>query len=195
MTSQRPSGGGINPSNSGEKSTSAPVKRREPQVQRAAVALPPEGVMLAKRLPETFATYKIEVGAAIDEVVCRVPADHLVDVCRHLKDDPTFKFDYLRLLTVVDYVEQDGEFEVVYHLYSMTHHHKMMVKTRLPERRPSISSVTGVWRGADWYEREMHDLFGVEFNGHPNLVPLVLPSDFDGFPGRKSYPLNDYEEW
>lgn len=195
MTSQGPSEGENNPSNSGAKSTSAPVKRREPEVQRAAVALPPEGLALAERLPEAFAAHKVEIGAAIDEVVCRVPADHLVDVCRQLKDDPTFGFDYLRLLTVVDYVEQDGEFEVVYHLYSMTHRHKMMVKTRLPERRPSLSSVTGVWRGADWYEREMHDLFGVEFNGHPNLVPLVLPDDFDGFPGRKNYPLNDYEEW
>jgi NADH-quinone oxidoreductase subunit C len=195
LTSQGPAGGENKPSNSGAKSTSAPVKRREPEVQRAAVALPPEGLALAERLPEAFAAHKVEIGAAIDEVVCRVPADHLVDVCRQLKDDPTFGFDYLRLLTVVDYVEQDGEFEVVYHLYSMTHRHKMMVKTRLPERRPSLSSVTGVWRGADWYEREMHDLFGVEFNGHPNLVPLVLPDDFDGFPGRKNYPLNDYEEW
>jgi len=195
LTSQGPSGGENHPSNSGAKSTPAPVKRRGPEVQRAAVALPPEGFALAERLPEALAAHEVEVGAAIDEVVCRGPADHLVDVCRQLKDDPTFGFDYLRLLTVVDYVEQDGEFEVVYHLYSMTHRHKMMVKTRLPERRPSISSVTGVWRGADWYEREMHDLFGVEFNGHPNLVPLVLPDDFDGFPGRKNYPLNDYEEW
>lgn len=195
MTSQGSSVGGNNPSNSGAKSTSLPVKRSEPQVQRAAVALPPEGLVLAERLPERLATHNVEVGAAIDEVVCRVPADHLVDVCRQLKDDPTFGFDYLRLLTVVDYVDPDGEFEVVYHLYSMKHRHKMMVKIRLPERRPSISSVTGIWRGADWYEREMHDLFGVEFEGHPNLVPLVLPEDFDGFPGRKNYPLNDYEEW
>jgi len=195
LTSQGSSCGENNPSNPGAKSTPAPTKRSGPEVPRAAVALPPEGLALAERLPEALANREIEVGAAIDEVVCRVPADHLVDVCRQLKDDPTFGFDYLRLLTVVDYVEQDGEFEVVYHLYSMTHRHKMMVKTRLPERRPSISSVTGVWRGADWYERGMHDLFGVEFNGHPNLVPLVLPDDFEGFPGRKSYPLNDYEEW
>jgi NADH-quinone oxidoreductase subunit C len=189
------SSGANKPSDPGGESTPAPAKRREPEVPQAAVALPPEGVALAERLPEALAAHEIEVGAAIDEVVCRVTADHLVDVCRQLKDDPAFGFDYLRLLTVVDYVEQDGEFEVVYHLYSMTHRHKMMVKARLPERRPSISTVTGVWRGADWYEREMHDLFGVVFDGHPNLVPLVLPDDFDGFPGRKSYPLNDYEEW
>ncbi|HJM53376.1 MAG TPA: NADH-quinone oxidoreductase subunit C, partial [Dehalococcoidia bacterium] len=64
-----------------------------------------------------------------------------------------------------------------------------------PERGASLPSVTGVWRGADWYEREMHDLFGVVFDGHPDLSPLVLPDDFEGFPGRKSYPLNDYGEW
>jgi len=177
------------------EATPAPAKRREPEVPRAAVALPPEGVALAGRLPMALASHGIEVDAAIDEVVCKVPAGQLVDLCRQLKDDPAFGFEYLRLITVVDYVEQDGEFEVVYHLFSLANHHKMMLKTRIPERRASVPSVTGVWRGADWYEREMHDLFGVVFEGHPNLSPLVLPDGFEGFPGRKSYPLHDYEEW
>lgn len=169
--------------------------RREPEVPQVSVALPPEGVALAEKLPVTLAEHGVEVGAAIDEVVCTVPADRLVDVCRLLKDEPSLGFEYLRLLTVVDYIAQDGEFEVVYHLFSLANHHKMVVKTRIGERRPSVPTVTGVWRGADWYEREMHDLFGVEFAGHPDLSPLVLPEDFEGFPGLKSYPLNDYEEW
>ena len=178
-----------------EGSSNPPANRREPEVPQAAVALPPEGIALAALLPEALADHGVEVGAAIDEVVCTVPADRLIDVCRLLKDEPSLKFEYLRLLTVVDYVEQVGEFEVVYHLFSLANHHKMVVKTRTAERRPSVPSVTSVWRGADWYEREMHDLFGVTFEGHHNLSPLVLPDDFDGFPGRKSYPLNDYEEW
>ncbi|MDP6822554.1 MAG: NADH-quinone oxidoreductase subunit C [Dehalococcoidia bacterium] len=189
------SGGATDPSSRGANATPAPAKRREPEAPRAAVALSPEGVALAERLPVAFASHGIEVDAALDEVVCMVPADHLVDLCRQLKDESAFGFEYLRLITVVDYVEQDGEFEVVYHLFSLANHHKMMVKTRIPDRRASVPSVTGVWRGADWYEREMHDLFGVVFEGHPDLSPLVLPDDFEGFPGRKSYPLHDYEEW
>lgn len=193
MTTEGSSSGATE--SAGKAKKPAPQKRREPEVARAAVALPPEGVALAERLPGAFGSHGIEVDAAIDEVVCIVPADRLIDLCRQLKDDPSFGFTYLRLLTVVDYVEQDGEFELVYHLFSLANHHKMMVKTRIPERRASVPSVTGVWRGANWYEREMHDLFGVDFEGHPDLSPLMLPDDFEGFPGRKSYPLNDYEEW
>ncbi len=177
----------------GDKPESA--SRREPEIPQAAVALTPEGEALAEALPRALASHGVEVSAAIDEVVCSVPADHLVDVCRQLKEGAGLSFDYLRLLTVVDYVEQDGEFEIVYHLYSLGRHHKMMLKTRVQERRPAVPSVIGVWRGADWYEREMHDLFGVTFTGRPDLLPLVLPDDFEGFPGRKSYPLNDYDEW
>ena len=192
MTTDGSSKGGARNSTGDKPARSA---RREPEIPQAAAALTPEGEALAEALPVMLASHGVEMSAAIDEVVCRVPADHLVDVCRQLKDDPGLAFDYLRLLTVVDYVEQDGEFEIVYHLYSLGRHHKMMLKTRVPERRPAVPSVTGVWRGADWYEREMHDLFGVNFTGHPNLAPLVLPDDFEGFPGRKSYPLNDYDEW
>ena len=193
MTTRGTSNGEAEPSGQGGKA--APAKRHEPEVPRAAVALPAEGVVLAERLSETLDSHDIEFGAAIDEVVCTVPADRLIDICQQLKDDPEFGFTYLRLLTVVDYLEQDGEFEVAYHLFSLANHHKMVVKTRIPERGASLPSVTGVWRGADWYEREMHDLFGVVFDGHPDLSPLVLPDDFEGFPGRKSYPLNDYGEW
>ena len=165
------------------------------QELQASISLPPEGVVLAGKLSVALHKYGVDVGSAIDEVVCRVPVAHLIDVCRLLKDESSFGFEYLRLLTVVDYIEQDGEFEIVYHLFSLSNHHKMVVKTRIGEDQPSVSSVTCVWRGANWYEREMHDLFGVDFQGHPNLSPLVLPENFDGFPGLKSYPLNDYEEW
>jgi NADH-quinone oxidoreductase subunit C len=135
------------------------------------------------------------IGADIDEPTCRVPRESVADVCRVLKTDPRLAFDYLRLLSVVDYVAKDHEFEAVYHLYSLERRHKLVVKARAPESDPWFPSVTGVWRGADWYEREMHDLFGVEFHGHPNLKKLILPDDFQGFPGRKDYPLYDYDEY
>ena len=70
-----------------------------------------------------------------------------------------------------------------------------MVKTSVSPEDPHLPSLMSVWPGADWYEREGHDLFGVAFDGHPNLAPLILYEGFDGYPGRKSYPINDYQEW
>ena len=71
----------------------------------------------------------------------------------------------------------------------------MMLKTRVSDASPEVPSVTGVWRGAGWYEREMYDLFGVFFQGTPDTRTLILPDDFEGFPGRKNYPINEYDEW
>ena len=88
-----------------------------------------------------------------------------------------------------------GELEVNYHLYSYSLRHKMVVKTRVPEEMPVVPTVTGVWAGAGWHERESHDLFGVRFEGHPNLVPLLLYEGFEGFPGRKNFPFHEYDEW
>ncbi len=173
----------------------APKGRHAPDAPTAEQALTPSGEALAALLPEVLATFELEIGADIDEVVCRVAPERVAEACAALKSDTRTFMKYLRLLTVVDYEENDGEFEVVYHLYSLEHQHKMVLKARVPAAEPALPTVTTVWRGADWYEREMHDLFGVEFSGHPNLVTLILPDGFEGYPGRKSYPLHDYDEW
>ena len=96
---------------------------------------------------------------------------------------------------MVDYAEASGEMEINYHLWSLGRRHKLVVKSRLPEDAPVAPTVTGVWTGANWYERECHDLFGVVFEGHPGLEPLLLYDGFEGFPGRKSFPFHDYDEW
>jgi NADH-quinone oxidoreductase subunit C len=137
----------------------------------------------------------MKIGAAVDEVTFTVSPDRVLDVCNVCRTDPRLDFNYLRCLSVVDYVESTGEFEVNYHLYSLDKRHKMVVKTRVPEDQPSVPTVTGVWAGANWYERESHDLFGVVFEGHPELIPLLLYEEFEGFPGRKSFPFHDYDEW
>ncbi len=173
----------------------APKGRHAPDAPTVEPALTPSGEALAALLPEVLATFELEIGADIDEVVCRIAPERVAEVCAALKSDTRTFMKYLRLLTVVDYEENDGEFEVVYHLYSLEHQHKMVLKARVPAAEPALPTVTTVWRGADWYEREMHDLFGVEFSGHPNLVTLILPDGFEGYPGRKSYPLHDYDEW
>ena len=170
--------------------------RREPSIPEAPVALDSAGEALAKLVQEIFgAEADLEVGAAVDEVTLSVRPESVVSVCTVCRSDPRLDFDYLRCLSVVDYVEASGDLEVNYHLYSYSLRHKMVVKTRVPEELPVVPTVTGVWSGADWHEREGHDLFGVRFEGHPNLVPLLLYEEFEGFPGRKNFPFHEYEEW
>ena len=170
--------------------------RREPTIPVAPAALDATGKALTALLGEVFDSEPgFQIGAAVDEVTLTVPTARVADVCDACKTDPKLDFGYLRCLSVVDYVESTGEFEVNYHLYSLAKRHKMVVKTRVPEDQPAVSTVTGVWAGANWYERESHDLFGVVFEGHPELVPLLLYEEFEGFPGRKSFPFHDYDEW
>jgi NADH-quinone oxidoreductase subunit C len=84
---------------------------------------------------------------------------------------------------------------MVYILHSLEPERTLAIKTDVPYDSPTIPSVTSVWRAADWYEREAHDLFGVHFEGHPDLSPLLLYEGFEGYPGRKEYPFNDYQEF
>ena len=172
--------------------------RREPRIPEAPVALDAAGENLASLIREIFgpeAEFDAQVGAEVDEVTLTVRPEDVPAVCAMCKNDPRLKFDYLRCLSVVDYVDSSGEFEINYHLYSLDIRHKMVVKTRAPESAPVVPTVTGVWVGADWYERESNDLFGVRFEGHTNLVPLLLYEGFEGYPGRKSFPFHDYDEW
>jgi NADH-quinone oxidoreductase subunit C len=128
----------------------------------------------------------VEATVVVDEAVFFVPADEVGATARRLRDDPALAFDYLRCLSAVDYVDS---VEVVYHVLSLGARQKAVMKTRLVEPDLAVDSVVGVWRGADWHEREAADLFGIAFRGHPNLRRLLLPDEFEGFPLRKSYPL------
>ena len=170
--------------------------RREPTIPEAPEALDATGEALATALQEVFGSEpSMQIGAAVDEVTLTVSPDRVSEVCGTCQTDPRLEFNYLRCLSVVDYVDLAGEFEVNYHLYSLAKRHKMVVKTRVPEDQLAVPTVTGVWAGANWYERESHDLFGIVFEGHPELTPLLLYDEFEGFPGRKSFPFHDYDEW
>lgn len=166
--------------------------KQKPQVNETPVVLDDKGTVLSKLLPELLGGYEVEVGAAADEVVVTVKARDVLDVCRTVKDDPRLDFNYLRCLSIVDYQER---IEVVYHLFSLAKRQKMVVKASVSPDEPDIPSVVSVWRGADWFEREGHDLFGIVFLGHPNPAPLLLYEGFEGYPGRKDFPFHDYDEW
>jgi len=133
-----------------------------------------------------------ELSSMLDEVVCTVSPAELLELARLLRDDPTFEFDFLRCLSVVDY---EDFLQVVYHLWSMKHRFKLVLKTNTNEEDARVPSVTDIWPSADWFEREGHDLFGVVFDGHPDLKPLLLWEGFPGFPGRRSYKLPEYKEY
>ena len=114
-----------------------------------------------------------------------VKSDSLLPVAAFLKDTESLKFDYLNYITAVDYFSY---FEVVYQLTSLEHNHTVVIKTRCYGREnPAVPSVTGLWQGADFQEREIYDLMGIKFEGHPNMKRIFLWEGFPGHPLRKDY--------
>jgi NADH-quinone oxidoreductase subunit C len=113
-----------------------------------------------------------------------VKADKIFDVCLFLRDDEKLDFDYMMCLTGV---HKSPDLGVVYHLYSIKHKHKIVVKTFVPIDAPNVPTVERIWRSADWHEREAYDMYGINFEGHHNLIRILCPYDWEGFPLRKDY--------
>lgn len=114
----------------------------------------------------------------------------LAAACAFLRDDSRLYFDYLSCLSGIDLGPADGRMGVVYHLMSIPHGHRIVLKAFVPrdlDGQPSLPSVTGVWRSAEWHEREAYDLFGIRFEGHPDLRRILMPEDWEGHPLRKDY--------
>ena len=119
----------------------------------------------------------------------------LEDVLRFCRDEPALGFDVLMDLTGVDYLKYPGRedgprFEVVYHLYSLSHNHRLRVKVRVDEDDPVVPTAVPLWPIANWFEREVWDMFGIRFAGHPDLRRLLMYEEFVGHPLRKDYPIN-----
>ena len=123
--------------------------------------------------------------SGISDRAVLVKSENLFEVAEYLKNSPEFECDYLTNITAVDYYDY---FEVIYQLTSIRYNHSLVLKTRCYGRdNPTLPSVVRLWRGADFQEREIHDLMGVSFEGHPNLKPIVLWEGFKGHPLRKDY--------
>jgi NADH-quinone oxidoreductase subunit C len=143
------------------------------------LALP--GKDIAQRIEERFADTVTEVtdGAVI------VKSEALFQVAEYLKTNPDLDLNYLTHITAVDYFDY---FEIIYQLTSLNNNHSLVLKTRCYDRnKPAVPSVVGLWRGADFQEREIYDLMGISFEGHPNLKRIVMWDGFDGHPLRKDY--------
>ena len=117
-----------------------------------------------------------------------IASERVLDVMRHLRDAPDARFDLCSDVTATDWPQRPERFDVVYCLFSTERHHRVRVKAKVAERQ-GIASVTSVWPAAGWFEREVFDLFGVAFTGHPDLRRILMPEDWQGHPQRKDYPL------
>lgn len=134
-----------------------------------------------------------------DQYSITVKKEKIKDILTYLKNTPGLEFDYLVDLTAVDYKDfREPRFDVVYHLMSIKHKHRIRIKAQVGEQDCFIDSVTDIWATANWFERECFDMFGIEFKGHPDLRRILMPEDWQGFPLRKDYPLKSElgeQEW
>jgi NADH-quinone oxidoreductase subunit C len=140
--------------------------------------------LLKQRFKEKILSVKTDLG----DVVIQVEKDIVKEVLQFLKEKP---LDYSMLLdlTCVDYMGKKFRFEMVYHVFSLSKNHRLRIKCRVPNEDPEIDSVSGLWKNANWLEREVYDMFGIRFKDHPDLRRLFMYDGFEGYPLRKDYPL------
>ncbi len=148
-----------------------------------------EPLEIVNRLKNSYLNEIADVSEFRDQVFVSVNRDRISDICRFLHDDPDIYMDYLVDLCGVDYPDRQYRYEVVYNLYSVKHKHRLMLKALIPADNPSVDSVVPIWSGANWHEREACDMYGIVFNGHPDLRRILMPDDWEGYPLRKDYPL------
>jgi NADH-quinone oxidoreductase subunit C len=153
------------------------------------------GATILADLQQRFAGFLLDTHGQHGDHTAVVARGALVDLLRYCRDEPALAFDMLTDLTAVDYLKYPGRedgsrFEVVYHLYSLGHNHRLRVKVRVEEDDAVVPTAVALWPIADWLEREVWDMFGVRFEGHPDLRRLLMYEEFVGHPLRKDYPIN-----
>jgi NADH-quinone oxidoreductase subunit C len=149
-----------------------------------------DGTALLASLQESAPAARVETVPSADlQSTIYVSRDDLPAVAGALRDRPDLRFDVLVDLTAIDYWPREPRYEVVYMLVSIEHRARLRLKVRLGSDEAHVATVSGVWPAANWLEREVWDLFGIVFDGHPDPRRLLMPEDWDGFPLRKDYPI------
>jgi NADH-quinone oxidoreductase subunit C len=146
------------------------------------------GVPALRRLIEELPDAVLETHARLGDATAVVDRASALAVLRLLRDHAELDFDMLTDLTAVDHLPSEPRFEVVYHLYSVSINQRIRIKVPVPEGDPEVESATGLWSSANWLEREVWDLYGIRFAGHPDPRRLLLYEEFEGHPLRKDYP-------
>jgi NADH-quinone oxidoreductase subunit C len=153
----------------------------------------PERKDLAEQLPAALEAKLpgavAEVLSSRGELYLKVDPSRLLEVSLHLRDEKRWSFDFLALVSCVDWLGREPRFEVVYHLRSLRHNCRIGLKVDVPDETAAVPSVAEIWKTADWFEREVFDLYGIRFTGHPDLRRIMMPDDWEGHPYRKDYPL------
>jgi NADH-quinone oxidoreductase subunit C len=161
----------------------APVGPPDPPPP-AGTAPPAFIAALQAAMPDTT----LQISYWVGDWTIIVPVARLIDVARHLRDTADAAFDTCSDVTATDWPLRPERFDLVYCLYSTRHRHRIRVKAKAGEHEP-VASMTGVWPAANWLEREVYDMFGVNITGHPDRRRILMPEDWQGFPQRKDYPL------
>ena len=150
-----------------------------------------------QRVQEQFSQEVVETHAFRGDETLVIRPGALLAVAKFLKTAPELDFNFLMDLTAVDYlffaggrIQKEFRFEVVYHFYSLKHNHRLRIKVPVDEKDPEVDTLTGLWASANWYEREVWDMFGIPFKGHPNLKRILMYEEFQGHALRKDYPFN-----
>ena len=163
---------------------------------------------IVDRLKQEFGEQILRVELEVADPWIEIAADGLAAIARFMRDTSDLRFDYLHCISGVDYLQPDPKkakkidwephFELLYHLSSMRHRHRIVVRIVLPRweedvegRLPEVASVSHIWRTAEWHEREVYDLSGVRFSGHPDFRRILCPEDWEGHPLRKDYEMPD----
>ena len=150
-----------------------------------------------QKVQEQFPKEIIETHAFRGDETVMIRPNALLAVAKFLKETPELDFNFLMDLTAVDYlfyaggrIQKEFRFEVVYHFFSLKHNHRLRIKVPVNEKDPEVDTLTNLWPSANWYEREVWDMFGIRFRGHPNLKRILMYEEFQGHALRKDYPFD-----
>ena len=163
----------------------------------AAKAAPPS----VQRVVDAFPVPGVSAHESQGQWWVEVPREKVLEALRFLRDDPELRFDMLNDVTCTDHPEEEPRFKVVWNLTSLSRKERIRLKARCPEEDPVVPSAVGLWATANWLEREAYDMFGVRFEGHPDLRRILMPLDFPSFPLRKEFPMEgersdrDWARW
>ena len=139
------------------------------------------------KLKEEFGDSVLSLEEVVLDSFILIAPDATADIARYLAEEDELAFDSLMCLSGVDLGVKEENLEIVYHLFSMTHRHTVVLKTILSKEDPHIPSVEHIWKTANWHEREAYDLYGITFEGHSDLRRILMPEDWEGYPLRKDY--------
>jgi len=145
--------------------------------------------LVPQKLKEQFNEIDFKVTEYLDELTIKLPKEHIVKVCEFLKKDSDLEFSLCLDITAIDWAKRKNRFTVVYHIYSFKNNFRLRLKADVDESDCAIDTVSSVWKGANWQERETYDMYGIKFNDHPDLRRMYMPEDFEHHPLRKDFPL------